>query len=171
MMQLEPIESAVYSLIKKYVKRQSIVLEALKDMRPDIVRRWMEPHAPKDISEATVDYYCLHPIGTWGSDREWDYFIHGWGCRLTHKQTGEPIEWDVGNLKIFDKNWFLNHLKWQLENNNEDDDIQIIKSKFDTTDKSREALNDMITPILTQLSKINLLSDSGNRINYLVLDK
>ena len=170
MSRLEPIESAVYSLIKEYVMRQEIVLEALNDMRPDIVRRNMENYAPKDISDATVDYYLRHPVGMWDSNDEWDYFIHGHGCRLTHKKTAEPIEWDTGDLKRFDKNWFLNRLMWRLESSSKDETIEIIRRNFETSDNTREALNEIISPILTRLSERNLLSDSRNQIHYRILE-
>ena len=46
----------------------------------------------------------------------WDYFLHGGGCRLTNKETGEPIDWDCPNPRHFDSFKFCFHLKWQAEN-------------------------------------------------------
>ena len=53
--------------------------------------------------------------GTWGNDDKWEYFLHGGGCLLTNKETGEPINWDCPNIKSFDVFFFHNHLKWQLK--------------------------------------------------------
>jgi len=164
---LNSLQSAVLNLTKKYTKRQDVVLQALNDLRPDIVMRKMNTHSPKEIAEATQKYYRTYPVGVWG-DGEWDFFIHGHGCRLTHKQTGERIEWDVGNLNTFDKTWFVNHLKWLLTQDGTDKDIQIVNSRFQPTGKTSEELKEIIFPILLQLSEEGFLDQSRSGTHYTI---
>lgn len=45
----------------------------------------------------------------------WKHWAHGHGCRLTHLETGEPIEWDAPDLLAFDDSWFGNHLEWRIQ--------------------------------------------------------
>src|SRR5688572_17128800 len=42
----------------------------------------------------------LTQSGVWHDreNSEWRYFLHGSGCRLTHTQTGEPIDWDCPDV-------------------------------------------------------------------------
>jgi hypothetical protein len=40
---------------------------------------------------------------------KWEYFFHGWGCRLTHRVTGETIEAETGDA--FDFYFWLNSLR------------------------------------------------------------
>ena len=58
----------------------------------------------------------LSQRGIWRDDEnnEWQYFLHGGGCRLTNMKTGEPIDWDCPDLNSYDKYKFLHHLEWQL---------------------------------------------------------
>jgi hypothetical protein len=54
--------------------------------------------------------------GIWydNEQNEWIYFLHGNGCRLTNKKTGEPIDWDCPDVNSYDPYKFLFHLIWQL---------------------------------------------------------
>lgn len=76
---MNSLQSAVLNLAKNFTKRQELVLQALNDLRPDIVMRTTNKHSPKEIAEATQKYYRISQIGDWGNG-EWDYFIHGSGC-------------------------------------------------------------------------------------------
>ena len=52
--------------------------------------------------------------GSWGENGEWEYYLHGKGCQLTHKKTWEQIDWNCPNRKTFDPFFFEAHLRWQL---------------------------------------------------------
>ena len=58
----------------------------------------------------------LSQSGIWRDheNNEWQYFLHGGGCRLTNRKTGEPIDWDCPDVNSYDKYKFLHHLEWQL---------------------------------------------------------
>lgn len=163
---LNSLQSAVFNLAKKFVKRQDVVLAALNDLRPDIVMRAMNIGSSKARAEARLKYYRTSPTGDWNG---WEYFVHGEGCRLTHKQTGERIEWDAGNLNKFDKTWFVNHLEWLLMQNSADKDIQIVNSSFQLTARTTQALQEIIFPVLVQLSEKGFLSRSESNTHYVVV--
>ncbi len=58
----------------------------------------------------------LSQSGIWiDKDRnEWEYYLHGQGCMLVNKLTGEPIDWDAPDVKSYKLFFFWRHLIWQL---------------------------------------------------------
>jgi hypothetical protein len=83
--------------------------------------------------------------GTWGENDEWEYYLHGGGCLLTNKETGEPIDWDCPNLKSFDEFFFRTHLEWQLEASDRKAELKHTKlwiEKFGA-DSIRELMDEM----------------------------
>ena len=103
---MTPIQSSIYELIKVYVDRQSLVLEALRELRPDFIIRVegrISQQFTRDEWHTFVRKYASQlGIGFWGENDEWAYRLHGIGCHLTHTITGEIIGWDLGSLKRFD---------------------------------------------------------------------
>lgn len=107
------VEVYIYHVLKRFVSRQLLVLEVLTNLRPDIV-------AYENSSDIVIEellpmleqYKHAAFSGTW---KDWDYYIHGRGCRLTHRGTDEPIEWDLPDLEVFDKHWFVNYLNWYAQ--------------------------------------------------------
>lgn len=65
--------------------------------------------------------------GYWGENGEWKYFLHGGGCRLTHRQTGERIEWDAGDLNTFNVDWFVAYLQRLLFQPSDAEDIRTVR--------------------------------------------
>jgi hypothetical protein len=115
MVELTPIQMSLYKLVEVFVERQELVFKAMKQLRPDIVARHENTYAPEMLAQLTLEYRRHPQSGYWGESQEWEYFLHGGGCRLTHRTTGEVIEWDIGSLKRFDKSWFVNWLMWLIE--------------------------------------------------------
>ena len=54
--------------------------------------------------------------GIWhdSEQNEWEYYLHGGGCKLTNVETGEPINWDAPNVNSFTQMFFERHLLWQV---------------------------------------------------------
>jgi hypothetical protein len=51
--------------------------------------------------------------GEWGN---WEFFFHGGGYELRHKETGEPIDWNGPDTQAFGTMPFIHHLQWRLKN-------------------------------------------------------
>lgn len=172
-MDLNTIQSATYILIQKFVQRQALVLEALRDLRPDLVIR-LENSSKSELPagytreswQALVLDYARRPAtGDWGENKEWAYFLHGNGCRLTHKVTQERIEWDWGPLRRFDRFWFANYVKWLVDQDIEDKAIRTIREWYKQgADLGLEheptygPTYDAVFPILEQLCQKGLIS-------------
>ena len=113
---LAPGQSVLVLLIAEYVGRQELVLDVMRDYRPD----WLA----KDRAERQrIQEGMKRPpsSGRWDADRDWRFWFHGIGCQLVHTVTREPIEWDLttdedGNplVSSFDGGWFLNWLQWRV---------------------------------------------------------
>lgn len=104
----------LYHVVKRFVTRQQIVYAALCDLRPDLIAFLNGGVDDPDDLLALADRHRNVPQkGEWG---DWQYFVHGVGCRLTHTETGEPLEWDLPDLRIFDRAWLYNYFEWYLEN-------------------------------------------------------
>lgn len=115
----------VRNLIAYFVLRQQIVVLAMVTHNPralrgsvDIeVRPYIEAHYKRhlELKEAIKerDSDVERPLPIWNN--HWKCFPHGHGCRLTHLDTGERIEWDAPDRDAFRIDWFLNHLKWRLK--------------------------------------------------------
>jgi hypothetical protein len=116
-MALHPVEAALIPYIRQFVERQKIVERALRELRPDFFLRFLN----------AADYFAWrrnNPISTpqagdWGGRQEWHYFIHGGGCRLTHAETGDMLDWDAPDVDVFD--W----LEWALTQENVAPDLRL----------------------------------------------
>ncbi len=58
----------------------------------------------------------LPQTGIWhdSEQNEWEYTLHGGGCRLVNTKTGEPINWDPPDVNSYDTFKFMYNLKWQI---------------------------------------------------------
>lgn len=161
----------------EYVRRQALVREALKHLRPDLIVEIFESATPQEQVEMREEYSRQPSTGYWGQHNEWKYFLHGIGCRLTNVETMERIEWDVGDLQRFDRFWFLNYLEWLLGTNTMDEDISLIRSELDKhTLESRQSysrnrlIGEIYTPILEELVELGLLIRDGQGYTLLESD-
>ncbi len=181
-MEMTAIQSAVYALVQRFVQRQTIVLDALRDLRPDLIMR-VENRDNAEFWErwtqetwlAFVKEHVRRSTGEWGENNEWEYFLHGPGCRLTHKITKERLEWDLGSLRRFDKNWFLNYLLSLLDQNTNDEALATIRAWYESqeivnprNEPSYYLWREAILPILEQLQEMRLLSQQGE-VGYVLL--
>jgi hypothetical protein len=145
-METNRIQVALYSLIERFIQRQRLVKKAIQELRPN----W--PQRPASWS------------GHWGESKEWEYYLHGIGCRLIHTVTQERLEWDLGPLRRFDRYWFVDHLKWLLDQNINDEAVAVIRewrTDMPTIPNSRSidgAFSDAVFTQLEQLHKLGMLS-------------
>ena len=60
----------------------------------------------------------VNQTGNWEdkTGETWSYFMHGGGCQLINKITGEVIDWDCPDTTRFDRFKFAFHLEWQIQN-------------------------------------------------------
>jgi hypothetical protein len=163
------LQTAVHELIKRFVERQSIVLEALRDLRPDMIMRIERRGSPKDCTEMRQKYSKASNIGYWGKNNEWAYRLHGIGCHLTHTKTGEIIGWDVGSLKRFDWYWFIDHLEWLLNTDIERSDVRIVRAELSASEIDRDTLRKLILPILEQLQEAEVIKPSQAVHRYILV--
>jgi hypothetical protein len=165
-MALTTFQAAVYSLIERYVVRQALVRDAMNDLRPDLLVVAGDKGSYEHLIQMTKRYSHVPQSGQWGNDKEWRYFIHGRGGRLTHTITQEPIEWDAPDIHTFDGFWFLNYLQWLLHQDTGDKNISAIKIRLSSNPET--SLQDLIFDILNQLVQKGLLArpDPSNPNKY-----
>jgi hypothetical protein len=113
---LTPLQSILYGMIQTFCERQAIVLEAMRELRPDQVMQAFGTGTPEERKELRLKSLRSVPVGLWGQNPEWEYFFHGRGCRLINTETNEKLQWDLkdGNLKRFDRSWFVDYLEWRI---------------------------------------------------------
>jgi len=124
----EDIQEIMRNLVAYFVLRQQLVVLAVIELWPRSFYQAIQVENI-DIRPYQQDFFAKFQeyrekedkkqedspqIGIWKND--WRHFAHGIGCRLTHIQTGERLEWDAPNPKVFDQYWFINHLEWRLKN-------------------------------------------------------
>lgn len=144
--QLNTTQSAVYTLVKIYVQRQQLVLDAMRDVRPDLLTETARKQQRLRSSLA-------NSRGYWGMNKEWVYQIHGRGCDLTHTITQEPISWNDPDITNFDPNWFVNWLDWLISQPN-NENLSIIKAYLEECNCD---LRGFIFDILKQLRDMRML--------------
>jgi hypothetical protein len=166
----------VHNLIAYFILRQQLVVLAMVERNPRFVnkslhidttpykqaqyQRLMAMKQAKD-EERTED---ARAMSIW--KRDWDCFPHGYGCKLTHLKTGEPIEWDAPDCKAFRIDWFLNHLRWRLENEADDFYVEIVSSWM----KTYEADLTMIDKAINCLIDLNVIIIKQNHICKLAIN-
>ena len=148
------IQSAVHSLASSFVQRQNFALAALREIRPDLL--------DENRIRPTKEYIKSTQSGYWGEDKEWRYFIHGRGCRLIHRVTGEPIEWDAPEVQRFDPYWFVNWLDWLLAQEDRSEAIRIIETQCK---EHSEDVKTLVFNVLDQLQQAGVLLVHPGRTN------
>ena len=128
-MALNPVQSGIYCLIKEFVKRQRIAFNLLSKVRPDLISM-----SEGKKSRPSKEYIQSTQFGQWGGNKQWTYLIHGRGCRMIHKITGERIEWNAPDLNRFDPYWFANWVDWALSHEDEFEGLSAIKSYIEEND-------------------------------------
>jgi hypothetical protein len=182
--QLTPLQNSVLSLVKQYVARQSLVLEAMRELRPDFMAR-REHRIDSMTQEQWIELvfkFRHSQIGFWGKEQEWEYYFHGGGeCRLINKVTGEYIHWGAADLNTFNLDWFVPYLQWRLKQSH-DNDVKIVHAALQPTeiikdDKYEQQRTDQylemrkqILPIIEQLCEKELLIGNAQRLYFTVVN-
>jgi hypothetical protein len=156
------LQDAVHKLVTKFVERQAVVLDAMRDLRPDMILPPETKNNPKLQSELRRKYAQDKGRGYWGTNDEWEYRLHGIGCHLTNTVTGEIIGWDLGSLKRFDGQWFVDYIEW-LITHDESDSIKTIKANLKEIPVTRSELRSLTFPILDELVELGLLKAAQHR--------
>ncbi len=143
------LEVSVMNLIKRFVQRQQVTLDAFRALRPAIVdAKHITCDEPKLI-EILTQYMDDPWQGHW---HEWSYYFQGAGCRLINGKTAEIIEWEAADLNTFDRYWFVNWLEWLWMFHPQDDDLNLLKDYYSHR-PNRYQLYELIFPML-QLLKV-----------------
>ncbi|MBI3173502.1 MAG: hypothetical protein HYZ25_07275 [Chloroflexi bacterium] len=113
--------------ISYYIEGQKIVAQALSDLgfNINIFGDPNDKQAREEIEKWLAHVSEISQKGIWvdSDNNEWEYYVHGGGCRLTNVSTREPIEWDVPNLDTFDPFFFHDNLFWQFRAENRYDKV------------------------------------------------
>ena len=158
----------VYRMIERYIERQQLVHDALMSLRPDFFEG-IRP--PNDATEQqllafvalTERYMNVPQRGYWGENDEWEHWIHGAGCHLTHTITGEVIGWDVSNIQTFDCYWFVDNLAWFLKYGQQDKLFQDVIECFSPYDNDNEKLQTSVFVVLEWLVEKGTLAKDGTK--------
>ncbi|MBN8594454.1 MAG: hypothetical protein J0M33_22040 [Anaerolineae bacterium] len=112
-------EFVVETWLRTYVERQEIANQALSQLRPDLLMLANAQGAEQIMNGFALReaYEAIPFTGIWldSDGKEWDYFIHGLGCRLINRISKEQIEWDAPDVTAFDIEWFINWVEWYVE--------------------------------------------------------
>lgn len=169
MIELTSLDSLVLIGIRVYVSRQAVILQALHQLRPALMaimglHPLISSSDDKEIHQLIQLQNQIPSQGVWGDNREWSYFLHGVGCKLVHNQTGEPIEWDLPDLKVFDRWWFRNWLNWRYA------DSELFNNIRSQSVVQMTTLDEMIFQSLDRLRWQKYISDaSGKGTNKFIL--
>ena len=155
--------SLIHKLLAKFVDRQSIVLEAMRDLRPYIIMPIEEQGTPELWSQLKRKYAQKDGRGYWGDNDEWAYRLHGIGCHLTHTITNEIIGWDVGSLRQFDPNWFIDWLDWLIGYDSESKEVLLLKQELGQDNINRDELRAYIKSLLGELVDLEIIRPRGYR--------
>lgn len=126
------VKQIILEIIPLYISRQHLVHRAIEELRPDLLmladdvpkEKMIEKHL--QAREVFAQYSHVPQSGIWeAEDGEWDYFIHGLGCRIINRISQEPIEWAAPNLSTFLPEWFINWAKWYLTSSETLQDVSV----------------------------------------------
>lgn len=148
---LDDFADIVCNLMAHFVLRQQLVVLAMLDLHPGALRQGQEHILGVELKPYLEAYRerrsKLSPgesfqIGVWKND--WEHFVHGIGCKLTHIHTREPIEWDGPDPQAFDLHWFSHHLAWRTENERGEPFVQKYLELNGAARNLKTALNHLI---------------------------
>jgi hypothetical protein len=119
--------------IQAFIDRQPIVYRALSHLRPDLlmIAEAQSRETKLECIRLMENYRDVPSTGIWidSEGENWDYFVHGLGCRLISLVDGEPLEWDAPDVNSFEDEWFLNWAAWRIKHTEPSSgiDIEVIK--------------------------------------------
>jgi hypothetical protein len=125
----DAVKYAMYALVYRFVERLRLVYDAISELRPDFL--WFGNPDTNQWLHLHNQYRHVPDAGHWYKDGAWwQYTTRGYGCQLTHEISGEPLEWDAPNPQVFDSYWFINWLEWLLAQDDDDDDVELVRLAF-----------------------------------------
>lgn len=137
----EQVSQAVQNLIVHYKERQQIVIAAMVELRPDIVKvradeRFMDPGVISRlralIANSENDFKGWSFVkGTWGND-SWNYDLGHTRLTIMNKATGEPLTWAASDPLAIEVDGFRQHLKWRIENQSDEENIKTCTDWYKT---------------------------------------
>lgn len=146
------------NLIVYFLERQQLVVLAMLEVSP-VLLEMENANIPSIELTPYIEVFKERQAnirdpekffrGIWKHD--WEYRLHGIGCRLTHISTKEPLEWDAPNSETFRFDWFWEHLLWRIKNEQEDPYVKA----------SIEWLNSFSEAEIYNLLKENMLLRTG----------
>ena len=101
----DPVYLELYEALAYFRSRQQLVLRFITEQGVSVsdlrygVRAWRGKTSQ---------------IGDWGE--VWHFFFHGGGCTLSHKSTGEVIDFNGPDPECIIPYSFRTHLAWRLAN-------------------------------------------------------
>lgn len=159
-------ENAVLNLIKRYIARQEITLEAFRALRPAVIEAEHINCDEKKLIEILTMYINDPWQGHW---QEWSYYFQGAGCRLISGETAEIIEWEVTAINTFDRYWFVNWLEWLWMFHPKDKDLYTLRN-FYSYRPNRYDLYEVIFPMLSLLRTEGYVTqDDRNKNRYTLI--
>lgn len=102
--------SEIVVAIKQFVQRQELIKQAITDL--GITENDLSNSGPLSWTQKNIPQE-----GIWARDQQWQYFLHGKGCRLSNLATGEVIDWNsTSRFAInIDPYVFIDHLNWRIK--------------------------------------------------------
>ncbi len=164
-------QAAFLLQIRRYAERQQLAYDATEELRPDLLMLTEEQWTQEDVRdyvEFATQLMGVPQAGYWGENKQWRYFFHEYSCRLTHTVTEEPIHWDTPSIERFDKFWFIDHLRWALQQPGSDQALAIIRGKAAAYDGTLEEFS---FDLLDQLVALEYLAANAEGTKYTLLDK
>ncbi len=138
-------------LLETYAQHQKLVLEIITALHPDFIARADKSVSIMELLELAQKYHHVPQIGVWYTpEGSWDYFFHGGGCRLTHQQTGEPIDWDPPNTNVVDSYKFAYWLEWAIRTQPNTLDVNLEKLSFNDKNPLDDWLKISIQSLIDQ---------------------
>jgi hypothetical protein len=129
----DTVVQAIQNLIATYKERQQIVIAAMVELRPDIIKlrsdeRFLDSEVAARLhtlitnSESEFRGWSFTK-GTWGND-SWDYDLGYTRLTIINKITAEPLTWAASDPAAVEIDGFRRHLQWRINNQPDDENIR-----------------------------------------------
>ena len=130
-------------ILKDFIRQMSLVRKAVLDLgiKVDELQR---------LGPTTWILNGIPQSGIWKNNTDWQYFLHGKGCRLTNIVSGEIVDWDSDNESgvDIDPYAFIRYLKWRIDKDKHFENIKLYATKKDLK---------TLIPLVQQILKSNLV--------------
>lgn len=161
------LQMSIFRLTERYIDRQKVIGEAFRALRPAVLETALSGCGESDMMSALMRYTDSPWRGQWNG---WSYQFQGMGCRMIHQQTREIIEWEVCEMKSFDRYWFVNWIEWLWMFNPDDPEIQILNDLY-AFRPDRYQLYNLVFPMLRLLTSEGWLANDGVHDNLYTIAK